>query len=120
MPYRDLDVNAGVEHLQLLGVRYYLARSAEAVEQASTHPELRQVAESGPWVVYEVADAPTVEPLAALPAVTTAAETQDEWLGCQEGHPPCPGVALEWFQDPGRWEVALAADGPDEWPRVAP
>ncbi|MDP1794522.1 MAG: hypothetical protein Q8K63_10355, partial [Acidimicrobiales bacterium] len=30
----------------------------------------------------------------------------------------CPGAALGWFQDPARWDVALAADGPEEWQRV--
>lgn len=118
MPYRDLDVDAGVEHLQLMGVRYYLARSPEAQAAADDHPDLTEIAADGPWVVYEVDGAELVEPLAHEPAVTTAAESQDEWLGCKEGEPPCPGAALGWFQDPARWDVALAADGPEEWQRV--
>lgn len=120
MPYRDLDVDAGVDHLQLLGVRYYLARSPEAKAAAAGTADLDLVATDGPWEVYEVADAELVEPLTHEPVVTTAAETQDEWLGCKEGHEPCPGVALEWFQDTDRWSVALAADGPSEWSRVDP
>ena len=120
MPYRELDVDAGVQHLQLMGVRYYLARSPEAIAAAGVHPELTQVAESGPWVVYEVADTPMVEALASEPVVTTAGEDQGRWLGCKEGEEPCPGVALEWFQDPSRWDVALAADGPTEWQRIDP
>lgn len=120
MPYRDLDVDSGVQHLQLMGVRYYLARSPEAKAAAGAHPDLTQVAADGPWVVYEVADAGLVESLAFEPAVTTADQSQREWLGCTEGEPPCPGVALEWFQDPTRWDVALAADGPDAWQRVDP
>jgi len=120
MPYRDLDVDAGVEHLQLMGVRYYLARSPEAKAAAGANPDLTRIASDGPWAVYEVADVQLVEPLAFEPAVTTAEEAQPEWLGCTEGELPCPGVALEWFQDPSRWDVALAADGPDEWQRVEP
>lgn len=120
MPYRDLDIDAGVEHLQLMGVRYYLARSPEAKAAAAGHPELTEVAADGPWVVHEVAEADLVTPLAHEPAVTTASGSQDEWLGCKEGEAPCPGAALEWFQDPSRWDVALAADGPSEWQRVAP
>ncbi|HEU5083791.1 MAG TPA: hypothetical protein VFU14_10665 [Acidimicrobiales bacterium] len=120
MPYRELDVDAGVEHLQLMGVRYYLARSPEAKAAAGANPELRQIASDGPWVVYEVADVQLVEALAFEPAVTTADQSQPEWLGCTEGEPPCPGVALEWFQDPSRWDVALAADGPDGWQRLDP
>jgi len=120
MPYRDLDVDAGVEHLQLMGVRYYLVRSPEAKAAAAGHPDLTEVAADGPWVVYEVAGADLVEALAHEPAVTTASGAQDEWLGCKEGEEPCPGAALEWFQDPSRWDVALAADGPAEWQRVEP
>jgi hypothetical protein len=118
LPYRDLDIDAGVEHLQLMGVRYYLARSTEAQEAADGHPDLTEIASDGPWVVYEVDGADLVEALAHEPAVTTAGEGQAEWLGCKEGHPPCPGAALEWFQDPARWDVALAADGPAAWQRV--
>jgi hypothetical protein len=120
MPYRELDVDAGVDHLQLLGVRYYLARSDEAIAAADGHRDLRPVAADGPWRVYEVADSELVEPLAHEPVVTTADESQAEWLGCKEGEEPCPGVALAWFQDAERWDVALTADGPDSWARVAP
>jgi hypothetical protein len=120
MPYRDLDVDAGVDHLQLLGVRYYLARSPEAKAAAAEHPDLTLLETNGPWEVYEVAGSELVEPLENEPVVTTAAETQAEWLGCKEAEPPCPGAALEWFQDPGRWDVTLAADGPSSWARVAP
>jgi hypothetical protein len=120
MPYRDLDVDAGVEHLQLMGVRYYLAKTPEAKQAADDHPDLTEIAADGPWVVYEVTDAEVVEALVNEPVVTTAAESQDEWLGCKEGEPPCPGVALEWFQDPARWDIALAADGPERWRRIEP
>ena len=121
MPYRELDIDAGVEHLQLMGVRYYLARSPEAKAAAAGHPDLTEVAADGPWLVYEVAGGESlVEPLAHEPVVTTASEAQDEWLGCKEGEEPCPGAALDWFQDPSRWDVALAADGPAEWQRVDP
>ena len=121
LPYRDLDVDAGVEHMQLMGVRYYMARSAEAIAAAGGNPDLSQVAVSGPWVVYEVADAPMVESLAFEPVVTTASESQHEWLCAGEDDTGrCTGAALDWFQDPARWDVALAATGPDHWQRVDP
>ncbi len=121
LPYRDLDLDAGVQHLQLMGVKYYLARSPEAIAAADTHPALSRIAASGPWVVYEVADAPRVAPLAYQPAVTTASEHQDEWLCATKGDDGrCSGVALDWFQDPSQWDVELAANGPDDWQRVDP
>ncbi len=121
LPYRELDVDAGVEHLQLLGVRYYMARSAEANTAARAHPDLTEVAADGPWVVYEVADADVVEPLAFEPAVTTAGQGQHEWLcSGEDENGRCTGPALDWFQDRGARDVALAATGPAEWQRVDP
>lgn len=119
LPYRDLDLDAGVQHLQLMGVKYYMAKSAEANLAASSHADLTEVAASGPWVVYEVADAPMVQSLAFEPAVTTSGETQHEWLCSGEDETGrCTGPALDWFQDPSRWDIALAATGPEEWQRV--
>src|SRR3546814_11412898 len=81
MPYRDLDVDAGVEHMQLMGVRYYLARTPEAQAAAEANPALTEIATDGPWVVYEVADADLVAALDPEPVVTTAAGPQDAWHG---------------------------------------
>ncbi len=119
LPYRELDLENGVDHLQLMGVRYYMARSAEANTAARAQPDLTEVAASGPWVVYEVADAPMVAPLSFEPAVTTSGETQHEWLcSGEDENQRCTGPALDWFQDSSQWDVALAATGPDEWQRV--
>lgn len=121
MPYRDFDVDAGVGHMQLLGVRYYMTYTPEATEAARGHAALAEVISSEHWTVFEVSDAPLVEGLAFEPAVTTASEKQKEgWLCASEHEVPCSGVALDWFQDPGAWDVALAASGPAEWQRVDP
>lgn len=119
LPYRELDLENGVDHLQLMGVRYYMARSAEANTAARAQPDLTEVAVSGPWVVYEVADAPMVQPLSFEPAVTTSGESQHEWLcSGEDENQRCTGPALDWFQDSSQWDVALAATGPEEWQRV--
>ena len=44
LPYTSLDVAKGVQHLQMLGARYYLAFSPEAVAQADANPDLTLVA----------------------------------------------------------------------------
>ncbi|HUW01322.1 MAG TPA: 6-pyruvoyl-tetrahydropterin synthase-related protein [Acidimicrobiales bacterium] len=128
LPYRQFDIDAGVDHLQLFGVRYYLATSTQAITAASTHPDLTEVGSSGPWVVYEVADAPLVEGVDAVPAVTTSSNAQDEWLcdgldvktesGLRGTNPTCSGPALDWFQSDPDEQVFVASDGPDEWERV--
>lgn len=85
LSYGGLDVAAGVQHLQLLGVRYYLAETPTAQIQAATDPELRLIATSGPWnvaqpngttltrtwEVYRVLNSSVVTPLSDQPAVLT-------------------------------------------------
>jgi hypothetical protein len=110
LPYGSLDVARGVDHLQLLGVRYYLATSEQAKEAADANPELLRIASSGPWRIYEVADAELVEPLDALPAVLEdAPDGGHDWID----------AVMPWYRSPDRWDVFLAADGPSSWPRVA-
>ena len=50
LPYGGLNVPLGIEHLQQLGVKYFLASSA-TVEQAASgaDPALTQIASTGPW-----------------------------------------------------------------------
>ena len=109
LPYRNFDIDAGIEHLQLLGVRYYLAFSDQAVAAAAEHPDLTEVATSGPWHVYEIADSELVTPLSFEPAVVEDVhDAIHSWLP----------VAVDWYQDPSQWDVPLATSGPDQWPRV--
>jgi hypothetical protein len=122
LPYRDLDVQAGVEHLQLLGVKYYLAETPEAQEQAARTPGLSLLATTGEhpvnypdgtkprsWQIYEVADSDLVTGLAFEPAVVERGMTSKKgWLA----------GSVAWYQDPGRWSIPLAVDGPSSWDRV--
>lgn len=111
LPYRGFDIDLGVAQLQLLGVRYYMAFTETAVRAAAAHPDLDEVARSGPWVIYEVADAPLVEPLTHLPNVLDPSPHDNEgWIE----------ATADWFQTPALWDVHLAADGPTDWPRAAP
>jgi hypothetical protein len=108
LPYPGFDIDAGVRHLQLLGVKYYLASTPNAVDQASRHPDLTEIAVSGPWHIYEVADSDTVVPLTNEPVVATGIDqSQDGWLP----------TATAWFLG-GRVDVPIAADGPGSWKRV--
>jgi hypothetical protein len=109
MPYSPLDLQRGVTHMQMMGVRYYMAFSPQALAAADEHPDLREVAESPPWKVYEVADSDLVEPLANEPAVLN---------GMDEDNPAWQRDAVEWFTDPSALDVFLAPDGPDDWQRV--
>ncbi|HEY1827598.1 MAG TPA: hypothetical protein VGF87_06225, partial [Acidimicrobiales bacterium] len=49
LPYGPVDVALGVQHLQLLGVKYFMAETPEVEQQASADPALQLVAKTGPW-----------------------------------------------------------------------
>src|SRR6185295_1361352 len=55
------------------------APTADQIALGRSNPDLTEVASSGPWVVFEVADSDLVEPLAAEPSVITGVSPHD-WL----------------------------------------
>jgi phosphomannomutase len=121
------DVAEGVEHLQMLGVKYFMALTPAIVAQANSDSNLQLVATVGPfpvsytsgsrtsvqqrtWNIYEVADSAQVTPLVNQPVVMTGvAQGGKSWLK----------AAQSWYLDPGRWNVYEAASGPKNWARVA-
>ncbi|HEV7757378.1 MAG TPA: hypothetical protein VGO78_00250 [Acidimicrobiales bacterium] len=120
MPYGGFDITKGVQHLQMMGVRYYMATSDQAVQAADTNPDLTKVASSGPWEIYEVADAPLVQGLANEPLVLEGVEPdQQGWLkGERDDAGRFNGPSIQWFQNPARWDVQWSLGGPDEWQHV--
>ncbi|TMK86891.1 MAG: hypothetical protein E6G57_11640 [Actinobacteria bacterium] len=110
LPYKSLDVASGVKHLQLMGVRYYMAFSPDALAQAHANPDLRLVAVSKPWEIFEVAQSNVVAPLRAQPAVIkNAPKGGAAWMD----------IGVHWYQqDPSTWNVPIAADGPSDWQRI--
>jgi hypothetical protein len=120
LPYGGFDINKGVEHLQMLGVKYYMATSENAISQARSHPDLTEIARSGPWVIFEVANSELVTGLQNEPAVVTGiTDSQVDWVEQpldESGR--FGGPAIRWYTDPAQWDVPLAASGPDGWQRV--
>jgi len=109
LPYgTGLDLDLGIRQLQQMGVRYYFAFSPAAVAAADAHPDLTPVDRSDPWRAYLVAGSELVVPLANRPAVLRDVEPGMAWVG----------PASKWWQDPERWDVLLAEDGPDRWERL--
>jgi hypothetical protein len=122
LPYGSFDIDEGVRHLQLMGVRYYLATSAQATTAARAQPDLTELATSGPWVIFEVAQSDVVEPLQNEPAVLDGQSmTQHDWIcSSRDENGKCAGPAITWYQDPDSEDVFLAASGPQGWQRVDP
>jgi hypothetical protein len=109
LAYEDGDVAKGVQYLQTLGVRYYLAFSPEIVQKADQQPDLTKVATSGPWSIYEVHGSDLVVPLTTQPVVARGASaSRDAWLA----------LGTSWFQNQSSWAAMPAADGPKEWQRI--
>jgi hypothetical protein len=129
LPYRSLaEFDVGVRYLQKLGVRYYLAQSDAAKEQAARSAALVEVATSPDrdgrqphgWALYEVRDAPVVEALAEQPVVVPDVSVRD-WQD---------DVAVPWWDAPARTPAdardlslldrPLVAAGPSSWARARP
>ena len=127
LPYRDLDVDGGVRHLQEMGVRYYMVLTPDAQAKARANPDLelvdttqpwsasatengQSIVKSRPWEIYRVEDSALVEGLSYLPAVMTdVPKGGREWQD----------AAVEAYNAPGERAVLFAASGPRSWPRVA-
>jgi hypothetical protein len=109
MPYSAFDLDKGVQHLQLMGVKYYMAFSDQAVTAADRNPDLTLLASSPPWKVYEVADSATVQALPYQPAVLN---------GMSNTNPAWQKDAVAWYTNPSDLDVLLAPSGPAAWQRV--
>jgi hypothetical protein len=128
LPYGPLDVTLGVEHLQQLGVKYFMAETTEVEQEAAVDPDLQLVAKTGPWTydysgalthttwdIYLIKDSPLVTPLANDPVVLSGVTPgPSSWLGNATDE----GPALSWYTNPSKWSVELAQSGPPEWPRT--
>ena len=107
LPYRDFDLDAGIDHLRQFGVPYYAAFSERAVNLGRGHADLTELATSGPWTVFAVAGAEMVVPMEVEPAAFVDVDHAG-WLE----------PAVEVFQQ-GSSAVPRTIGGPDGWQRVA-
>ncbi|HVC71420.1 MAG TPA: 6-pyruvoyl-tetrahydropterin synthase-related protein [Acidimicrobiales bacterium] len=122
LQYGSLDVALGVQHLQLLGVKYFMASTPSVQAEADADPALTLVATTGPWSsayqgqtivttwkFYEVHDAPLVAPLTKTPDVLTGvAAGQSTWLPSSQ----------TWYADPTGWSQQLVVGGEPSWLRT--
>jgi hypothetical protein len=139
LPYGPFDMDLGISHLQLLGVKYYVATSQQAIDAARKDPRLTEVGTTGPhtsdgvahnWVAFEVADSGLVQPLTNEPVVLKGNDDHiDGWVyGTERAAPTAgqevgnkvAGPATTWYLDRSRWGVPLATSGPPGWARIDP
>ena len=113
--YGPLNVKEGVEHLQILGVKYFLAFSPAVFAQASRDPSLKLVAKTktwpapgAQWRIYLIKNSPMVTSLAHTPNVVSSSKGMANWLNANQ----------TWWLTPSLWPVYLAESGPSSWPRA--
>ena len=108
--YVNNDAAIGVAHMRSLGVRYFMAYTSEAIAQAEKQDDLTEVATSGPWKIYEIADTTFVEPLKRQPVVVNErpGDKRERWLE----------IGTSYFQHPGDWAAVPVDRGPKEWQRI--
>ena len=115
LPYGQLNVVEGVKHLQMLGVKYYIAYSPLAIGEADGDPALKFVAQTKNWPspgvrwrIYLIRHSPVVEALPRLPNVIANSATRIQWLNAN----------VTWWMNQDLWPVLGAASGPASWPRA--
>lgn len=127
LPYQSFDVADGIRHLQLTGVKYFLASSPTVESAAAKDPVLVEIASTpesenavdgassastpaytgARWILYEIRKSTLVEPLRYLPVVEHLSSKQWQWT-----------TAIEWYQHESDWPVEIVSGGPKSWPRV--
>ncbi|MGA1297796.1 MAG: 6-pyruvoyl-tetrahydropterin synthase-related protein [Ilumatobacteraceae bacterium] len=113
--YVNNDAATGIRYLQSLGIRYYMAVTPEAIDEAdalsASTGELVEISRSGPWKIYEVSNSEIVVSLETQPIVVEerGGDQRERWLE----------LGTSWLQNPDEWSALPAADGPDAWQRVA-
>lgn len=117
LPYGHMstDFAQGVKHMQLLGVRYFMAGSKEAIAAADANADLKLVRniktpmllpQVANWHIYEVSGSQLVEGLDYQPVVLDGVSPGD-WLD----------PASKWFRDPSAIDRPLVSGGPSSWKR---
>lgn len=124
LPYAGLNVALGIEHLQVLGVRYYMAFSPVIKNQANADPNLSLIATvpaiennsavgvlNESWNIYRVHNSSLVQPLTQAPVVMKGLNlSQQSWLG----------PALSYYDNPSEYQVVRLFSGPKYFERVSP
>ncbi|MHB8457476.1 MAG: hypothetical protein ACYDBS_07290, partial [Acidimicrobiales bacterium] len=118
--YPGFNLPDGIRHLQLMGVRYFLAMSPPVEAIAKTDPNLVRIGSApsfpGPYnnaavahphvVLYRIRHSPLVVPLSHLPEVEPSNKLA--WLN----------INLKWYESEQYWPTFLARSGPPTWPRA--
>ncbi len=115
LDYGTLNVNEGVQHLQMLGVKYFMAFSPQVINEAEADPELQLVATTKKWPapgvqwrIYLIKNSPMVQALTSTPNVVANISGGTPWLKANQ----------KWWLTPSLQGIYAASAGPATWPRA--
>jgi hypothetical protein len=125
LDYHRFDFQRGIRHLQVYGVRYYVTFTPEAKAEADKWPELTEITATGPFNIYEVADAPLIEAAQYQPAVYEGPHNSllarlggVVGIGPGEQAATFEETSLEWYGSMDLLDRWITTDGPPSWPRI--
>ncbi|HEV3267202.1 MAG TPA: hypothetical protein VGZ68_02250 [Acidimicrobiales bacterium] len=114
--YGSLNIAEGVRHLQMLGVKYYMAFSPSVIAEAKADPQLKLIATTRKWPspgvqwrIYLIKNSPMVEALTSTPNVVANISSQAQWLTANQ----------TWWLSTRLQKVYAASSGPSSWPRAS-
>ena len=108
--YDNNDAVKGVSYMRMMGIRYYMAYTPEAIAKADEQADLTKVGTSGPWHLYEITNTAIVEPLLVQPVVVNErpGDRRERWLE----------IGTSYFQHMSEWAALPVDHGPEEWQRI--
>ena len=125
LDYHRFDFARGIPHLQMYGVQYYVSFTPEAKAEADEWPELTEITSTGPFSIYEIADAPLVEAATFQPSVYEGPHNSllarlggIVGIGPGEQAATFEEVSLEWYGSMDLLDRWITTDGPADWPRI--
>jgi hypothetical protein len=113
--YHTFDMERGLTHMDVYGVKYYVSFTPEAAEKANEIDGFYEIAVTEPFHIFRLPESQLVVPATKQPAVydETGSTSED---GSQISF---YDMALDWYEDIDDLDRWVAADGPDSWPRVS-
>jgi hypothetical protein len=103
LPYHAFDLNRGITHMQLLGIRYYVTYSDVARSSARASNRLVPLGDVGEFSIFRIPSAPQVVVPKFEPVVLDG---------------PWTGSNIKWFSNMSDLKVPLVRDGPRAWTHV--
>ncbi|MGH3649718.1 MAG: hypothetical protein ACRDU9_03340 [Acidimicrobiia bacterium] len=125
--YHTFDMERGLRHMDVYGVRYYVSFTPEAAEKAIGIEGFTEITVTEPFHIFELPETDLVVPATHLPAVYEAPQRGllGSLMGAEtvtgpdgETRPSFHDISLQWYDDIDNMHRWIVAGGPEDWPRI--